>query len=206
MPARKINLSKRTKDAIKRDFDTLPYDQLNREEQRYYNLVKAGKARQSTGHKFEGKFISKDLADKFEKVAERRGISVDEYLETNREPVRMLLERGFSVTAPKSHEAVIEVIENSRRKTVEISDGDGIRRASKMEAIYEVQALAQHAFSVTNIVVLLFEMKIYQTGKIQITIPGSSTYIDYIGESFTDFLNQFEPEIQFIQSDRKGNE
>jgi len=202
--ANKIQLSQRTKDAIKGNFDSVPFEKLNKEEKRYYNLVKAGKARAATGLKIKGKYLPVWLADKFQKVAERRGMTTKEYIEKNKNEVERFAETGFMISAPKRHDVVIEVLE--QKKSVFVDTGNGIVRVSNFEAIQMIMQLAQHCFSTSNIVLLLFRMTMYISGKIQITCPEQNDYINLIGEQFTDYLLDFAPEIQFIESDRKGNE
>lgn len=202
--SRKIKLSQRTKDAIKGNFDSVPFDKLSAEEKRYYNLVKAGKARAATGLKIKGKYLPIWLAENFKKVADKRGMTVKEYIEKNRADVEKFVKEGFTVSPPKPHEVVIEVLE--KKRSVEVDTGNGIVKVSNIKAIEMVQQLAQHAYSTTNIVVLLLRMTMYISGRLQISCPEYNDYSNLIGEDFTDYLSNFEPEIQFIESDRKGNE
>lgn len=172
---KKIQLSNRTKEAIKRDVETINPDRLNKEERRYWQLVVNGKNSAAKNVRFEGKYLAGHIVNVIEKVAEKKGLSIDNYLEANRDAVNSLIEKGYTETERRP-DTVIDLVSNMNRKTIEMDTGNGIVRVSKEQAMQAIANLQQALSSSSTVVHIALPVKLFKNNKVRITMPYEDDY------------------------------
>jgi SNF2 family DNA or RNA helicase len=217
---KKINLSQNKKDFLKKNFDKIKKPELSGEQLRYYILIENGKRRAKNSVRYEGRYLSGEILNIIQKVADRKGISLNRYLDQNKEDVGMLIESGFTQIF-KRVDAVIDLVAASKKRTIEIvRDPEGIiiHKVRKLDAIAELSEFQNYVKGNSDIVELLIKVKIFKTGKIRIALPWKRKqrgedldigednepdvpfYEDYEGEALTDFLDDYD-DIEYIESD-----
>lgn len=199
----KVKLSQERKEFLKTNFDSLKKSELSGEDRRYWTLINNGRNRVKKAVRFEGKFIGGELVGTLQKVAERKGISLKSYLKENEREVEKLIESGYTYLQ-KQPETVIDAIHSSTKKTVEVWDGESVKRVSKMEAIERIANLQQWAASNTTMVQLGIMTKFYLSGKIRINLPPADSFDDMNEEEFENLLDELE--IWYVKSDKANAE
>lgn len=202
----KLSISQSRKDFLKANFDSVKKSDLQGDEKRYWTLINNGKNRSKKGVRFEGRFIGGELVETIKKVAEKKGVSVNTYLKQNSEEVERIIESGYTFLQ-KQPETVIDAIHGSGRKTIEVFDGESVRRVPKMQVIERIVKLQQWAASNTTMVQLGIPTRLYLSGKIRVNLPPSSDFSDDMDEEGFEALLE-ELEIWFVKSDKadKKNE
>ena len=199
---KKLNVSQTRRNEIKENFSSIKKSELNKDERRYYVLVENGKRSARNNVRFEGRYLGGEILDIARKVADRKGLSLDDYLSQNREAVNSFIEHGFT-----SHERAIDKTIDSlaaiKRKTVEVDDGNGIVKIPRAEAIERLAKLEQFASSNTTIVAIAPQFKHYKTGKFRIVVPPPEYYEDFSAEEFKEMLDELG--IFYVDSPKKGN-
>ncbi|HEX7904829.1 MAG TPA: hypothetical protein VF487_13215 [Chitinophagaceae bacterium] len=195
---KKILLSQRTKDAIKRDFSKLDPKRLNKDELAYYNKVKAGKKRHKGAILFQGRYVGGDILRMAEKIAPKKGLTVQEYFNKHNDEVKRFLE-GAPLGDEKSPDALIDLVSNLKSKTVRIQDDDGnIERWEKNEVIETLSLIEQFAASNTDIAFLGIPVSIRHDSSIVISLPAQDEFMYTDAELFEDVLDSFG--ISYIKS------
>lgn len=200
---KKINLSARTKQAIKDRYTELVKSpatlaKLNDDERAYFNKVKGGKTRAASSIRYEGKFLGGEVVNLINRVADRKGVTIEQYMETNSKAVEGMIERGYEAIS-KNPEDTSDIIKGYRRRKLDVDTGNGIVKMDKLTAIQNVQLLQQWAKSNTAIAALGIDVKIYKTGRIGATIPEPATYQDMTPKQFKQLLDDLG--IWYIESD-----
>lgn len=200
MASKKIKLSQSRKDYIKKNFAKLKKANLSGESLRYYNLIKAGKKSAKQNIRIKGKYVGGRIKEIIIKIAKARNISPQKYIDENIEAVTGLIERGYT-TISKNIDRTIELVANSRRKKVEVSDGEGgTKNMDKLEVIESLAMFQNYVKSNSNIVMLAVKVKTFPSGKIAITIPTG--YRGKRGERLIEYLEEF-PDIDIVISDKQ---
>lgn len=204
----KLNVSQKAKAFIKDNFAGLDPDTLPQQERRYYNLVKAGKARAKKAPRVEGRYIGGKVLELVEQVAERKGVSVKEYLADHSEEVADMVNNGYIKHEGKRSDSVVELLEASRRKYIEVETQHGVKRVPKLEAIEALKLFEQFSASNTTIVQLGVPVRVYESGKIRITIVDVSDIENEAkdeGETDQYFINMLDDTgVFYIDSPAKG--
>jgi hypothetical protein len=199
MPKRKQKapkLSDKRRAYLKANFDRINPAKLSKAETYYYNKIKAGKARARKALRIEGKYLSGAIVDTIAKVAKSKKKNLQEYINENTKELVALIETGYTHVF-KDIDRAIDIINDLRRKTVEVDTGNGIVRMSKHEAIELLSVFQQHVKSNTRVVMLATTVKTFKNNKIRITIPEG--FEDYVGQDLIDFLDE-DSDIFYVQS------
>lgn len=201
---KKINLSQKKKDHIRYNFHKIDKSNLSKEEQRYYTLVNNGKQSAKKNVRFEGQYLSRksELYKIVEKVADKKGLDVQTYLDTNKDHVEQLVEQG-ATTVFKRVDSAIDITNDLSRKTVLVDTGNGIVRMSKNDAIEKMALFQQYVASNSSIVMISTKMKTFLNGKVGMTIPDPEDYEGLEGEELENFLDQFD-DLHYIVSAKKA--
>jgi hypothetical protein len=195
-PIKKFVLSEKRKKFLKRNFEKVRPDSLSKAELSYYNKIKAGKTRAKKAIRIDGRYLSGAIIDVIAQVAHRKGVSIQKYIDENKEAIIKLIEEGYTHTF-KTIDNAIDIVNNLKRKTVEVDTGNGMVRMGKNETIALLSEFQQHVKSTTNIVMLATNVKVFKNNKIRLTIPEN--FPEYIGENLKDYLDEFE-DIHYIES------
>jgi hypothetical protein len=188
--------SDKRKEYLKQNFAKVKPETLSQVDRNYYNKIKAGKARAKNAIRIEGKYLSGEIIDTIAKVAHSKGMKIQDYINANKEAIINLIEVGYTHVS-KDIDKAIEIVNNLKRKTVEVDTGNGIVKMTKSEAINEMSAFQQHVKSTTHIVMIATDVKSFKKNKIRVTIPEG--YEDYTGDELTEFLDDFE-DIFYVES------
>lgn len=194
--AKKINLSERQKKFLKDNFSKVNTDSLSADRLRYYNLIRAGKARAKKAIRIEGKYLTGEITDIMRQVAKKKGMSVKEYAEANKAAILNLINTGSTETFV-SIEKAIELISSAKAKYVYVDDGNGEVKMKKNEAIELLARFEQHVKSTTNTVMLSVLVTIFKNGRIKIVIPSGFEKIS--GEELINYMLGIDG-IDFIES------
>lgn len=193
---KKLQINQERKNFIKENFSTIKKSSLSGDDLRYYNLVGAGKQRAKNSVRFEGKFISGEIVDIARKIAKAKHISLNKYLDENKEAVRNFIESGYVETS-KQIENSIDILLNSKKKTVEVDTGNGIVRMGRKEAIKRLAEFEQHIKTSTNVAMIATHVKVFKTGKIRLTIPDD--FEEYDGDELIDYLDLYDG-LDYVES------
>jgi hypothetical protein len=196
--SKKLRVSQSRREYIKNNFSNLDKSNLKGDEKRYYTLVENGKNSASKNVRFEGKYLAGNIVDIAHKVAERKGMSLDDYLHTNRDQVNMLIESGYTQTS-KQFDKAIDVVSNLKRKTVEVDTGDGIVRMTKMQAIEQLAFVEQYVKSNSKTAMIATKVKVFKNGKVRVTIPNIDVMIEMTNEELEEYLDGYD-DIDIIVS------
>lgn len=199
----KVNLSSERKEFLKTNFNSIvPGALKSADELRYYNLIKAGKMRAKNSIRLEGKFLSGEIVNIIKKVAEKKGLSLKKYIDLNSADIIKLIESGFTQVW-KEFDKAIDLVGNGRKKIFFIDDGNGLIKMLKIEVIEQLALLENYAKSSSDIVAIFTLVKVYKTGRMELTIPQD--YDGYSYDSLYDYLDLFDG-IDYIISDKSKTE
>lgn len=172
---RKLQVSEERKRFIKENFNALKnFDnqKLKGDEALYFSRIAGGKKAAKKNLKYKGKYLGGELFQIVQKVATKKGLSAREYLSKNEAAVDMLLESGFTSTS-KRVDDIISIIQNQKRKTIEVEDRDGnvFKRFTKQKAIENLAMLQQLVASNTTVVEMGLNVSVFVNGKIRVQMP-----------------------------------
>lgn len=137
-------------------------------------------------------------------LAAAKGITVKKLVKDFRNEIGLVLEDGGLTLERESDYLIKDLKGLARHKRVFVNDGDGYSRLSKEAAILRVQMLLMHCAALTDIFMLIYRVTYQLDGDIKFTCPDQSQYEDIILETeIKDFLDEYEPEIIYIESNRK---
>lgn len=193
---KKLNISESRKNYIKSNYGKIKKSELTKEEKIYYTLVENGKKSAKNNVRFEGKYLSGEIIDIAKKVAKNKGLSLDTYLHSHKDQVIKFIDSGYIVTS-KQIDNSIDILHNSKRKTVLVDTGNGIVRMNKRQAIEKLALFEQHVKSNSNVVMLATKVRKYKNGKLQVSIPED--FEDYTDSDLVDYLNEFDA-IDYVES------
>lgn len=205
----KLNVSQKVRDFIKLNYDELDPDTLPKQERRYYNLVKAGKVRAESAPRVKGRYLGGKVLELVEQVAERKGVTVADYLADHSEEVADMVNNGYIKHEGKRSDSVVELLEATRRKYIEVETQHGVQRIPKLEAIEALKLFEQYSASNTTIVQLGVPVRVYESGKIRITIVdvrGIEKEAKESEEGETDYFLRMldDNDVFYIDSPAKG--
>jgi len=206
----KLNVSDEARQFIKENFADLDPAALPAPERSYYNKIKAGKARASSGYRVDGRYIGGEVLNMIESVSARKGITPDEYIDDNREAIVDMIQSGYTRSEGKTPDSVIDLVNNSRRKYFEVETQDGIKRVTKAEAIELIATAQQYVTSNTTIVNLGLPVRVYTSGKVRVTVPDFRAKRFKKGneaQELEDLENTLDDlDVFYIDSPPKGKE
>jgi len=202
---RKLQVSEERKRFIKENFNALKnFDnqKLKGDEALYFSRIAGGKKAAKKNLKYKGKYLGGELFQIVQKVAAKKGVSAREYLQKNEGAVDMLLESGFTSTS-KRVDDIISIIQNQKRKTIEVEDRDGnvFKRFTKQKAIENLAMLQQLVASNTTVVEMGLNVSVFVNGKIRVQMPviSDADFEEADEESIDEMLE--ESDAFFVKSD-----
>lgn len=194
---KRLKISERTKAKIKAGFSKIKKSSLKGDSLRYYNLIRAGKAR-AKAPRFKGQFLSGKMVEMVEKIAKQKGVSVKKYLDENKLAVNALIESGYTGTF-KPVDAAIDIVTAYKGRYILVYDGDGIVKLKKSETILRLAEFQMFVFSTTLVVMLATFVRVYESGKLGLCVPAD--YDQYEGTEMIAYLDLFPDDIFYIISD-----
>lgn len=198
----KLNVSQARRDEIKENFSTLNKSNLSGDEKKYYTLVENGKRSARNNLRFEGRYLGGEIVDIIKKVAERKEMKLQDYLNANAVAVHNLIDKG-AITQDRRIDATIDSLAAIKRKNIEVDDGNGISLMKRVDAIEQLARLEQFAASNTTIVQIGLKFSVYKDNHIRITIPPPEYYENFTPEEFEEMLDALG--IFYIKSPTKAS-
>lgn len=218
---KKINLSDNKKAAIKANYDT--YKPRNKQEQQYYNKIKAGKARAANSIKDNsGKYITKILkkeviktlaaqkgvntrteknkARKIEEVIKEAQISDKElkrYYEYNRDEFQKMIENKGLQGAHRNYNQLSGDLDEYKGK-IFLQQGDEIKKVNKSQANFALDEFKQFLSTEFTAVDFSISPELKFDGRMIINLPDPEQMKERILElsewdEWDEFINEVEP-------------
>ena len=197
---KKLDVSEAKRNDIKQNFESINKSSLKGDALKYYTLVENGKRSAKNNLRFEGRYLGGEIVPIIRKVAERKEIPVQEYLNQNRSEVIGLIHRGYT-THERAVDATIDTIASQRRKTLEVDDGNGANIMRKEQAMENLAKLQQFAATNTHIVALAPKVRLYKSGLLRVTVPPPEVYENMNAEQFKQMLDDLG--IFYVESPPK---
>jgi len=204
-------LTDKLKKYIRENYRSLKKSDFAGDALAYLNRVKGaakGRKAQRDGKAIiEGLKIPKDSSayQLIFALAKAKGVSVRTLIKKYRQEIEPLLESGGIVIQRETDYLIKDLNSLKKGTLVFVNDGDGYSKLSKEQAILRLQMLLMHCAALTNIFMLIYRVEYKLDGDIKFYCPEEKKYKNIIlEESIKEFLDNYEPEIIYIESNRKG--
>jgi DNA-binding PadR family transcriptional regulator len=198
----KLNVSQSRRNEIKENFSSIRKSELTGDEKKYFTLVENGKRSARNNLRLDGRYLGGEIVDIIKKVAERKEMPLQDYLNENREAVHNLIDKG-AIEQERRIDATIDSLAAIKRKTIEVDDGNGVTRMKRVDAIEALAKLEQFAASNTTIVGIGLSFKVFKDGHIRVKIPPPEYYENFDADEFEQMLDDLG--IFYIKSPKKGS-
>ena len=210
MPRKKIKLTDRLKEQIKKDYARLRLSDFDGEALTYLKKVrgaaKGRKTQRESVAKIDELVIPKDseLYRIIERGAELKGMSVAKFIKKFKKELLEVAEKGDFI-ASRETEYMIEDINHIRKgNKVLVNDGNGYMVAPKLRDIFNIQQFTQHILSNSDIFLIVYRVHYKTTGDISHYLPPPEEYQDLEDEeSLESMLDSYYPEITYLKSGKK---
>lgn len=169
--------------------------------------AKGRKSKRDSEANIEGLRIPKDSEAYalIKAMAKAKGVTVKQLLKKYKKEVSELLEDGVLVIQRETEYLISDLKKLPKSNRIYINDNDGFTRIGKEEAILRLQLLLMHCAALTDIFMLIYRVQFKLDGDVRFYCPLKDQYEDLItSEEITDMLDEYEPEIIYIESNRKA--
>lgn len=197
-------LSPKLKQKIKSDYASLKPSQFQGEALRYYqqvtSLAKARKVKAAMVVQVGSDTIRKgsEIYAIVEKAAEKKGVSVKQFIKDNKEEIIKLANKG-SITVVKEADYVEREIDAMPRTAKVFING---KRVSKPKAKYILSSFKSNAITIASIYdVLNMEITFDLKGNLYLDIPLPEEYANIEdGEELLGLIDASYPHISYIRN------